>query len=64
MDDFDRRLEIELAHMLDPVVDTPVPRRRRQSSLRMLAGGLDAQSVEVKIAPDVVPVPAPVGTSS
>jgi len=66
MDDFDRRLEIELAHLLDPIVDAPAPRRRRQPTLRALAGGLDGQSfVELTvIVPEPLPaVAAPVGTA-
>ena len=68
MDDFEHRLEIELAHMLDPIVDAPAPRRRRQSSLRALAGGLDRQSDPAAVLTGVVPEPipvavAPVGTS-
>ncbi len=66
MDDFDRRLEIELAQMLDPIVDAPAPGRRRQSPLRALeGGGLGGSPIEVnvKVVPEVVPVVAPVGTS-
>ena len=66
MDDFDRRLEIELAHLLDPIVDAPAPRRRRQPTLRALAGGLDGQPfVELTvIVPEPLPaVAAPVGTA-
>ena len=65
MDDFDRRLEIELAHLLDPIVDAPIPRRRRQPTLRAIAGGLAGQPlVELTVVvPDPVPaIAAPVGT--
>jgi len=65
MDDFDRRLEIELAHLLDPIVDAPAPRRRRQSVLRAIAGGLDGQPlVELTVVvPEPIPaIVAPVGT--
>jgi len=65
MDDFDRRLEIELAHMLDPIVDAPAPRRRRLSPFRALAGGLGELPAElVAVVPEPVPVAvvAPVGS--
>jgi len=65
VDDFDLRLEIDLAHLLDPIVDGPVPRRRRLSTLRAVAGGLvDEKPVEVTIVAESVPVAvvAPVGT--
>jgi hypothetical protein len=63
MDDFDRRLEIELAHLLDPIVDAPVPRRRRQPNLRSIGGGPDLSSPEITVVHEPVPVVAPVGTS-
>ena len=68
MSDFDRRLEIELAHLLDPIVDAPVPRRRRQSTtLRALAGGLlDGQAgveLTVVVAEPVPVTVVPVGTA-
>jgi len=68
MDDFDQRLEIELAHLLDPIVDAPAPRRRRQPILRAIAGGLvDGQpGVELMtlVVPETLPVAvAPVGTA-
>jgi hypothetical protein len=56
VDDFDLRLELELAHLLDPVVDGPVPRRRRQPTFRAVAGGLDEQPVDVTIVAESVPV--------
>ena len=57
MGDFDRRLEIELRHLLDPIVDAPVPRRRRLAIFRAIPGGLLEQAVELAV---VVPEPAPV----
>jgi hypothetical protein len=66
MDDFDRRLEIELANLLDPIVDAPAPRRRRQSTLRAIAGGLDGQPIVelTVVVPEPIPVVAtPVGTT-
>lgn len=67
MDDFERRLAIELAEMLDPIVDAPAPRRRRQSAFRALAGGLDGLQQPVAVigvVPEPVPAAvAPVGTS-
>jgi hypothetical protein len=66
MDDFDRRLEIELAQMLDPIVDAPVPVRRRQSQLRALdGGGLDGQPIDVnmRVVSEPVHIAARVGTS-
>ncbi len=47
MDDIDRLLEIELARLLDPIVDAPAPRRRRRRDkgvLRAVAGGLSLAS--------------------
>jgi hypothetical protein len=43
MDHFDRLLELDLAHWLDPIVDAPAPRRRRPrgaGTLKAKAGGL------------------------
>ena len=64
MDDFERRLDIELAHLLDPIVDAPVPRRRRQSSLRMVDGGLNASPPEIGAVHEPVAVVVPLGTPS
>jgi hypothetical protein len=61
MDDlFDRLLERDLARMLNPIVETPAPRRRRphaENPLRAIAGGLASTvPVEVQALPEVVPV--------
>ena len=64
MDTFDRRLEVELAHLLDPIVDAPVPRRRRPGALRTLQGGLAGLPVDTVILAEPVVVAAPVGTVS
>jgi hypothetical protein len=66
MDHFDRRLEIDLAHLLDPIVDAPVPRRHRQRGLRALTGGLSGLPLEMAIVAEPVPVvvAASVGTPS
>ncbi len=64
MDDFSRRLEIELAHLLDPIVDVPVPRRRRQSTLRALAGGLVVQAEVVAVVHEPVPAVGPAVTTT
>jgi hypothetical protein len=62
MDDFEKRLEIDLANWLDPVVDAPVPRRRRQSNgLRALTGGL-ARPLEITVVPEPIAVVAGTGT--
>lgn len=62
MDDFDRRLEIELASFLDPIVDAPAPWRRRQSTLRAVNGGLTEALPEVVVVHEPVAVTAPVAT--
>jgi hypothetical protein len=62
MDAFDRRLEIELKHLLDPIVDVPVPRRRPVATFRALPGGLLEQTAEVVGVPEPLPAVAPVGT--
>lgn len=62
MDDFDRRLEIELKRFLDPIVDAPVRRRRSLATLRALPGGLLDQTAELATVPEPLPVAAPVGT--
>lgn len=62
MDAFDRRLEIELRHLLDPIVDASVPRRRSLATLRALPGGLLEQTAELASVPETLPVVAPVGT--
>jgi len=64
MDHFDRRLEIDLAHLLDPIVDAPAPRRRRQKGLRALAGGMSGLPLEMVIVAEPVLVVAPAGTLS
>lgn len=67
MDHFERRLENELAHLLDPIVDSPVPRRRRQRGLRALPGGMSGLPLELTVVAEPVPVAvvaAPVGTPS
>ena len=61
MDGFDRRLEIELKHLLDRIVDAPVPRRRRTPTFRALPGGLLEQTAELMAT---VPEPVPVAVAS
>lgn len=60
MDHFDRILERELARLLDPIVNAPVPRERRRR------GGLTVITSEMPILVEAVPVPiavvAPFGT--
>ena len=65
MDDFERHLDVELQLLLDPIVATPAPRRRRRAGgnpLRAIAGGLSSVASEVPVlaepAPVTVPVPA------
>lgn len=60
MDGFDRQLEIELKHLLDRIVDAPVPRRRRTATFRALPGGLLEQTAELTV---VVPEPMPVAAA-
>ena len=62
MDAFDRRLEIELKQLLDPIVDAPVARRRSLATVRVLPGGLLEQTAELAFVREPVAVPAPVGT--
>jgi hypothetical protein len=74
MDHFDRLLEIELARLLDPIVEAPAPPRRRQPRklgvLRALTGGLADGRPDSPIAlvvmaepvPVIAVVPTPVGT--
>jgi hypothetical protein len=64
MDHFDRRLEIDLARLLDPIVDAPVPRRRRRSGLKALQGGLSGLPADTVVLAEPVPAGVPVGTSS
>jgi hypothetical protein len=54
MDHFDRILEIELARLLDPIVNAPVPRRRPRR------GGLTVFTSEISVLVEPVPVPVPV----
>jgi len=66
MNDFDRYLEFELRHLLDPVVASGPPHRRRRT------GGFGSPLLSVVTAPiervaemlpAVEPVPVPVPTS-
>jgi hypothetical protein len=66
MDHFERLLELELARLLDPIVDAPAPRRRRRRSagtLKAVAGGLaDLPSdVIVLVEPVTLAIVAPIG---
>jgi hypothetical protein len=60
MDHFERRLEIALAHLLDPIVDARVPRRRRPGGLKALSGGLSGLPADTVILAEALPVPVPV----
>jgi len=66
MDHFDRLLELELARLLDPVVDAPAPRRRRRraSTLKATAGGLTVLPSDMVLLAEPVPlaIVAPIGT--
>jgi hypothetical protein len=62
MDHFDRRLEIDLAHLLDPIVDAPPPRRRRQKGPRALTSGMNGLPLEIVVVAEPVLVVAPAGT--
>ena len=68
MDDFERDLERELARMLNPIVETPAPRRRRHAGtqrLRMIAGGLAGIPGEMcTIAEQPVAIAVPTGRLS
>ena len=63
MDDFERRLRIDLAVYLDPIVDVTPPQRRRPSVRPDAALRLEAPAVEVQVIPEVVPVAAPVASA-
>ena len=54
MDHFDRILELELARLLDPIVNAPVPRRRRRR------GGLTIISSDLSVLVEPASVPIPV----
>jgi len=56
MGQFDRTLELELARLLDPIVDAPAPRRRRRG------GGLRVAVLEVGLQVQPVPVVVPIVT--
>ena len=63
MDHFDRQLELELARMLDPVVNAPVPRRGRRRGLTVLT--MVAPEVPLLVTEPVpVAFAAPVATPS
>jgi hypothetical protein len=65
MDDFDRLLALELARMLDPVVEAPPPprRRRRPVPLEAVTGGLATVPAEVAVVVEPIPIAlvAPIG---
>ena len=59
MNDFDKRLERDLASMLDPIVARPAPRRRQSGGtnpLRTIAGGLAGGPVEAPVITEQLPV--------
>jgi hypothetical protein len=61
MNDFDRYLESGLRQMLDPVVATGAPRRRRTGSgLQLLAAVKAPIELVVEVLPAVEPIAVPV----
>lgn len=59
MNDFDERLERELASLLDRIVARPAPRRRRAGGtnpLKAIAGGLAGVPVEAPVIAEPAPV--------
>jgi hypothetical protein len=67
MEHFDRLLELELARLLDPVVNAPAPRRRRPrraGTLKAVAGGLTVLPSDMVVLTESVPlaIVAPIGT--
>lgn len=59
MDDFERLLDLELQRLLDPIVATPAPRRRRrggENPLTAIAGGLSGVAGEVPVLAEPAPV--------
>jgi hypothetical protein len=62
MNDFDRFLELELRHMLDPVVAARAPRRirRKTSGSPLLAAVTAPIELVVEVLPVVDPVALPV----
>jgi hypothetical protein len=67
MDQFDRLLELELARLLDPIVEAPAPRRRRRraaGTLKAVAGGLTdlPSDLLVVVEPVTLAIVAPIAT--
>jgi hypothetical protein len=67
MDHFDRLLELELARLLDPIVEAPASRRRRRrgpGTLKAVAGGLTdlTSDMIVLVEPVTLAIVAPIGT--
>src|SRR5690349_19668283 len=65
MNDFDKFLDLQLRHMLDPVVATPAPpRRTRRPRARQRILAIEAASIETgAFAPQTIPVVEPVVTA-
>ena len=66
MDHFDRLLELELARLLDPIVEAPAPRRRRRrgaGTLKAVTGGLTdlPSDIIVLVEPVTLAIVAPIG---
>ena len=67
MDHFDRHLELELAGLLDPIVEAPAPRRRRRlgaGALKAVTGGMTVVPSDMAVLVEQVPlaIVAPAGT--
>ena len=60
MNDFDRLLEFELRRMLDPVVGSKAPPRRRGGTARMSAPFLAVASPPLELAPEAIAVVDPI----
>jgi hypothetical protein len=65
MNDFDRFLEFELRQMLDPVVASGAPRRRRRQGGRLPLLAVVTAPIELvaEVLPVVEPVAVPVQSS-
>ena len=57
MNEFDAFLEMELRHMLDPVVDTTAPSRRLRKRTRRPILAIEAR---IELAPEAIPIVEPV----
>ncbi len=60
MNDFDRFLVLELRQMLDPVVATPAPSRRRRRPDARPSIVLSVEAAPIELAPEAISVDEPI----